>query len=1027
MVSMRPACACVRLGRLATVFALLLATLSGVAVSLGIAAPPVGAAPVVASYWRRSHLAAFGFTTSQRWMRAATQLKGGSWAGRALVCGGAEANTVGMFNLAYSDCYVYDPPSDSWWKVEGTPPPPVVAHTLDATNDGRAVIFGGAIDGNHSPTSDTWVFSPGKFDPYGPGGVTGTWVKKNPANRPGARLGAGHSPLSNGKIVVYGGTNGTVLGANIRASCNLPTCNGDWLYTDTWIYDPTAGVEGAWTQVSTTGPARRVMSMMAPTEDGRAVMFGGTAFKGWVGLQWVGHYHSNETWLFNPSNNSWTQATVQGSPLPMSHGGFSSLGGGRFVQAGGISSLPIVNCYHCASTQVLTLSGNTATWERSIDASSVGWTGMDYITSVSIGTGRAMLLSVDIGTWVFSDIPVRTATTPAKSCATQVRPSSDTFDKWECMYDLSNPPGAFGTAGGNAGNPEAHLVDVYIPKVSNKSELPVTFMVHGGGLVGGTKEDLDPVAVRYARAGFVVFNVNYTVRNNCAIPEPSTCNRIDMSSGDGDSFPEDMQGLRDIATAFRWMWDNYVNRASSPVGAKSRVVLLGHSAGAMLTQLLANDPKWLAEAYGNPPNFRADALVAGHVAMDMTPSFNTSDPSQGWPLEQVNLSGRDSWFAGALANIADLQSADSDGVRVWQSLSATWQSQRLNAVGRQERVPQLYVSGGAGSSGDDPVGLQKAARDFTLYQQMTGVPSSYIQPLISRVNPDGKRCWSSVGHNSPQMLVMSNREFGDPARRLPDTPGATTFDTDLSYFAEAGVCNGTDMASAPVVLGTNGVFDRTLLGFGAAVRIGAQPASVSWSPPVAGDVLPAFSGLSIPDDGTFASSLKLNLGGGIVDDGKPDIADWNQARVVTDTNREPAYQNGGQFEATLSGARVWLEANPTVSAALQSINIPTDLFRHQAEAADGTSFSLRAPLGSALNNKNYRLIVYFADRSSRNVTVMAEGAIFANVASGGATNVPAVRRDLGTVTVTDGYLDVTFRAATPGAGVRVAGVELLPA
>ncbi|MBK6513183.1 MAG: alpha/beta hydrolase [Polyangiaceae bacterium] len=100
-----------------------------------------------------------------------------------------------------------------------------------------------------------------------------------------------------------------------------------------------------------------------------------------------------------------------------------------------------------------------------------------------------------------------------------------------------------------------HLLDVYRPKQRSGS-LPVVLYVHGGGFRILSKDSHWLMALAFARAGYVVFNINYRLAPRHPYPA----------------------AIEDCADAYAWVIDN----AATFGGDVSRLALAGESAGANL-------------------------------------------------------------------------------------------------------------------------------------------------------------------------------------------------------------------------------------------------------------------------------------------------------------------------------------------------------------------------------------------------------------------------------------------------------------
>lgn len=109
-------------------------------------------------------------------------------------------------------------------------------------------------------------------------------------------------------------------------------------------------------------------------------------------------------------------------------------------------------------------------------------------------------------------------------------------------------------------------LDVYVPKATG-TERPVVVFVYGGSWASGTRDGYQFAGRALAAQGFVVVVPDYRLVPQVRFP----------------SFVEDG------AAAVRWAKAN----AARFGGDGSRIVLMGHSAGAHIAALLALDEQWL--------------------------------------------------------------------------------------------------------------------------------------------------------------------------------------------------------------------------------------------------------------------------------------------------------------------------------------------------------------------------------------------------------------------------------------------------
>ena len=134
------------------------------------------------------------------------------------------------------------------------------------------------------------------------------------------------------------------------------------------------------------------------------------------------------------------------------------------------------------------------------------------------------------------------------------------------------------------GDQPRQTLDVYAPRQMTAAQ-PVAVFLYGGGWEKGRKWDYGWVAQALAARGFVVVLPDYRLYPDVRFP----------------AF------LRDNAKAVRWA----VDHAGAYGGDPSRIVLLGHSAGAYNAVMLGLDPSYLEAAGVNPSHIRAVAGIAG--------------------------------------------------------------------------------------------------------------------------------------------------------------------------------------------------------------------------------------------------------------------------------------------------------------------------------------------------------------------------------------------------------------------------------
>ncbi|MCS3904551.1 acetyl esterase/lipase [Methylohalomonas lacus] len=139
--------------------------------------------------------------------------------------------------------------------------------------------------------------------------------------------------------------------------------------------------------------------------------------------------------------------------------------------------------------------------------------------------------------------------------------------------------------------PETLGADVYVPR--GAGPFPAIMLVHGGGWrEGRTRSDMNDIARRLARHGFVVVNISYRFAPEYRFPAQ----------------------LHDLQQAMHWIHDN----AGAYRIDSERIGGFGYSAGAHLVTLLAtvSEGDELDQPHGGAET-RLGAVVAGGLPSDL--------------------------------------------------------------------------------------------------------------------------------------------------------------------------------------------------------------------------------------------------------------------------------------------------------------------------------------------------------------------------------------------------------------------------
>lgn len=129
-------------------------------------------------------------------------------------------------------------------------------------------------------------------------------------------------------------------------------------------------------------------------------------------------------------------------------------------------------------------------------------------------------------------------------------------------------------------DPKLLSLDLYVPDPAPAAPLPVVIYVHGGGWsIGDKGYQMQYKPSWFTDAGYCFINMNYRLSPRGEQVDPS---RI--------MYPVHEQ---DVAAGVAWVRNHVAEYGGNP----KRIVLMGHSAGAHLVNLISTDESFLA-AYG---------------------------------------------------------------------------------------------------------------------------------------------------------------------------------------------------------------------------------------------------------------------------------------------------------------------------------------------------------------------------------------------------------------------------------------------
>lgn len=145
----------------------------------------------------------------------------------------------------------------------------------------QVILYGGANYENYTFYNDTWVYDPPATD-----NEQGVWTQKFPSSNPG-RLARNQMAwdTQNNQIIMHSGLIWSGHGVT------------GYITGDTWTYDPDNGSEGAWTLAYNNGPNIYHHAVEWDRQNNQLILFGGG---------YNSSNLSNDTWVYKPSNNTWT-------------------------------------------------------------------------------------------------------------------------------------------------------------------------------------------------------------------------------------------------------------------------------------------------------------------------------------------------------------------------------------------------------------------------------------------------------------------------------------------------------------------------------------------------------------------------------------------------------------------------------------------------------------------------------------------------------------------------------------------------
>lgn len=150
------------------------------------------------------------------------------------------------------------------------------------------------------------------------------------------------------------------------------------------------------------------------------------------------------------------------------------------------------------------------------------------------------------------------------------------------------------------GKSQRQQIDIYSPQDA-VDDLPVILFVHGGGWSMGDKRNVESKPAHFTNAGYIFASTGYRLVPNAKVEDQA----------------------KDVGAAVKAL----VGQASAIGVDPTRIVLMGHSAGAHLAALVAADPQYAGDAFGA---IKGVILLDG-AGYDVAKTMDAAGPRQ-WQM-----------------------------------------------------------------------------------------------------------------------------------------------------------------------------------------------------------------------------------------------------------------------------------------------------------------------------------------------------------------------------------------------------------
>ncbi|KAA0230176.1 T9SS C-terminal target domain-containing protein [candidate division KSB1 bacterium] len=244
---------------------------------------------------------------------------------------------------------------DDWTaKNPATKPSLRFNHDMAYIGGDQVLLFGGILT-SFSSDGETWVYDLND----------NAWTQKAPAASPSPRESHAMAYIGGDQVLLFGGYTGVYS-------------------NDTWLYDLS---ENTWTQrFPSASPSGRVEHGMVYLGDDQLLLFGGVN---------IGGSRDNETWIYDLSDNAWSQKFPPTSPSPRYDQAMAYIGDDQVLLFGGYEENDETWVYDVSDnawTQKLPASSPAAQFEHAM-----AYFGGDQVLLF----GWNFVFGIDGETWVY--------------------------------------------------------------------------------------------------------------------------------------------------------------------------------------------------------------------------------------------------------------------------------------------------------------------------------------------------------------------------------------------------------------------------------------------------------------------------------------------------------------------------------------------------------------------------------------------------------------------------------------------------